>query len=286
MTWRANYHTHSRWSDGESEITDLIDAALTAGLTSVGISCHAPVPFPTTYALPMTALHRYREEVLRLRNAYAGQIEVVLGLELDALPELRQFNTDEVLALGFDYTVGSVHYQRTLPSGEPWGLDISEALFADLLHNVYQGDIQALVEEHYRAMAALAAYPGVTIIGHLDRGVKLWNSGDKYFSEAAPWYRAAVEQTLRAYVDSGRIVEVSTGGWRKGLADPFPSPWIIQRCHELGVWLTLNTDGHRPAEITTAYDRAQQLLCTLGINELARYDLSTATWHLVPIADV
>jgi histidinol-phosphatase (PHP family) len=276
----GNYHTHSRWCDGEGEIEEVVQAALNARLSQVGISSHAPAPFPATYALPFADLAAYRAEVLRVRDLYRGRIDVLLGLELDALPALRAFNRDQVLALGFDYGIGSIHFLRADDAGRPWPLDLSDERFAALLADRFGGDIRALVEEHYGLIADLAGYPGVDIVGHLDRGVKLWNAGDRYFSEDAPWYRAAVEGALRALAAAGTIVELSTGGWRRGLPDPFPSPWIVRRCRDLGIHMTINSDAHHPTEIVDDYARALALLRETGYGEIATFDVERRAWGM------
>lgn len=283
----ANYHTHSRWCDGQAEIATVVQAALDAGLTQVGISSHAPVPFvpnyPLNYALPLADLASYRAEVLRVREEYRGRIDVLLGLELDALPALRDFNRDEVLALGFDFAIGSVHYVNVDDAGDPWPLDRSAACFDDLVRQRYGGDARRLVGDYYALCASLADYPGVAIVGHLDRGAKLWNAGERYFREDAPWYRAAIDDTLRAYAASGTIVELSTGGWRKGLADPFPSPWIVRRCRELGVRMTLCSDSHRPDQIAYRYADGLALLREAGFETIAAFDPSGQCWVDAPL---
>lgn len=274
----GNYHTHSRWCDGEGEIAEVIDAAIAADLAQIGITSHAPVPFTATYALPMADLRAYREEVLRLREAYRGRIDVLLGLEIDALPELREFNQREVLDLGFDFTVGSIHFVRTLPDGQPWPLDASAELFERLLHERFAGNIRQLSEEYYQLVATLADYPGVDIIGHMDRGVRLWNGSGQFFDEAQPWYREQIDATLRALGEAGKIVELSTGGWRRGLSDPWPSAWVVRRCRELGIRMTINSDSHHPSQIAYDYDRALALLQGAGYRAIARYDLATREW--------
>jgi histidinol-phosphatase (PHP family) len=277
----ANYHTHNRWCDGQGEIAAVVEAALAARLRQIGISSHAPVPFAASYALPLEDLAAYRAEVLRLREVYAGRIEVLLGLELDALPALRAFNRDRVLPLGFDYAIGSIHYLGE--GGDLWPLDLSAGRFDALLRERYGGDIRRLVEDYYDLNAALADYPGVAVVGHLDRGAKLWNGGDRYFSEGAPWYRAAVERALSAFAGAGTIVELSTGGWRRGLEEPFPSAWIVRRCRELGVRLTVNSDAHHPDQLTFAYDRALALLRETGYREIAAFGSATGGWTTWPL---
>lgn len=279
----GSYHTHSRWCDGQGEIAEVIEAAIAADLAQVGITSHAPVPFPTTYALPLANLRAYREEVLRLRAAYRDRIDVLLGLEIDALPELRAFNQREVLDLGFDFTVGSVHFVRKTPEGEPWALDATAELFDRLLREEFGGDIRPLSEEYYQLVAAMADYPGVDIFGHIDRGVRLWNAGGRYLDESRPWYRAQVDDALRALAKSDRIVELSTGGWRRGLEDPWPSVWVVRRCRELGIRMTINSDSHRPDQVAHDYDRALAVLRESGYRAIARFDTATKAWVDAPL---
>jgi histidinol-phosphatase (PHP family) len=280
--WLANYHTHNRWCDGQAEVAEVVEAAIAAGLTQIGISSHAPVPFRANYALPLDRLDAYRAAVLAARETYQDRITVALGLELDALPELRSFNAD-ILARSFDYTVGSVHFQKLDDAGEPWPLDLSAARFAELLRARYNGDIRALVEEHYSLIAALGDYPGVSMIGHIDRGVKLFNAEDRFFREDESWYREAVDGALQALAAGERIVELSTGGWRRGLPDPFPSPWIVRRCRERGIRMTLNSDSHHPDQLTYDYPRALALLAECGHHEIARFAPQTGGWEMTAL---
>ena len=274
----GNYHTHNRWCDGKGEIAEVIEAAIAAELAQVGITSHAPVPFPSIYALPLANLRAYREEVLRQRETYRDRIDVLLGLEIDALPELLEFNEREVLALGYDFTVGSVHFVRKTADGQPWPLDLRADLFDQLLHEHFGGDIRKLSEEYYQLVAGLAGYPGVDIIGHMDRGVRLWNAGNRVFDESQSWYRAQIDDTLRALAKTDRIVELSTGGWRRGLEDPWPSVWVVRRCRELGIRMTVNSDSHHPSQIAYDYDRALAVLRETGYREIARFDPATKTW--------
>lgn len=278
-----NYHTHSRWCDGQGEIRDVVEAALASGLRQVGISSHAPVPFATTYALAERSLPAYRDEVLRAREEYRDRIDVLLGLELDAIPALATYNRQATLSMDFDYTIGSVHYVGEYDSGLPWPIDTTSDEFDALVERRFAGNIGALVDDYYDLIGQVGEHPGVDIVGHLDRGAKLWNVNDRLFSEAEPWYRAAVDRALLRIAASGTIVELSTGGWRKGLGAPFPSLWILRRCRELGIRVTPSTDSHRPSDVAFAYDRALDALHTVGYREIAVYDRARRGWRDEPV---
>ena len=77
---RQNLHTHTTWDDGRNTAREMIEAAMAAGMTSVGISVHSPIPFDSSWSIPADALPAYREEIHALAQAYAGRIRVYCGI--------------------------------------------------------------------------------------------------------------------------------------------------------------------------------------------------------------
>lgn len=99
-----NLHTHTVFSDGKNTPEEMVLGAVRAGCTSLGFSEHSPLaPFydPDRYAMEAADLPAYRSEILRLREKYAGQLEVYLGLEQDY--------DSPAPGPDFDYLIGSVH---------------------------------------------------------------------------------------------------------------------------------------------------------------------------------
>src|SRR5690348_18389453 len=103
----TNYHTHSRYCDGEGEIVEYIEAALAAGLDSYGVSSHAPLPVPTRdpWMMRPDDLPAYCAEVRRLRDAYRDRLAVFLALELDYLPGMEAVYRERIFPHHFDYFV-------------------------------------------------------------------------------------------------------------------------------------------------------------------------------------
>ncbi len=268
-TLSTNYHTHSRYCDGQGEIEDYVRAAIAAGMTSLGISSHAPVPFENGYALRPDKLDEYVAEVRRLQAAYAGQIEIALGTEVDVIPGIESYFTGTILTKGFDYLIGSVHFVGTDPhTGAPWEFDAGPDHFAQGLNDWYEGDFRRLAEDFYAIARTVPTFlPGIAIVGHMDR-IKRFNYDDQYFHEDAPWYRDLVEGALRAYADAGTIVELNTAGWRTRTGAPFPSAWITDRCHALGIRMTINTDAHQPTLLQAGHPQAIAQLRASGYGEV------------------
>lgn len=261
-TW--SLHTHSAYCDGEGSLGDVVEAAVKLGLTDLGFSSHAPLPFPTGWTMKLEDSMRYVEEVQDLRVRYAGRINLWLGAELDCIPteEVRRFQEAEIFPLPFEYFVGSVHFLGA--GSDQREFDGSDEQFAELLRTDYGGDVRLMTRDYYERIAELAHLPRVRIVAHLDL-IKRWNAAKTYFQGTEPWYRGQVEDCLQAVAGSGLMVELNTAGWRKNLGEPYPAPWILERCRDLGIPVTVSADSHRPDDLTWGYDQAASLLASLDI---------------------
>ncbi len=268
---RSSYHTHSYYCDGECEIAEMIEAAIDAGLTEVGISSHAPLPFETGWTMDPERLTSYVAEIRKLQQRYHDRIRVLLSAEIDFIPNenVVRYQEESLFPQGFDYFVGSVHFLGE--RNPPRSYDDDEEGFALILREEYGGDMSAMAADYYRRMQGVLTIPGVRIVGHLDR-IKRWNADHAYFTGEESWYREAVEETLRAIAASGHIVELNTSAWRRGFDEPYPSVAILGRIRDLGIPVTVNSDAHTPAEVDADFDRAAALLSELGIQPVSLFE--------------
>lgn len=89
----ANYHTHTwRCNHAAGREEDYVKCALQRGLQILGFSDHSPYLFPGSYyshfRMKPEQLKGYCSRVLSLREQYAGQLEIPLGLETEFYPDL------------------------------------------------------------------------------------------------------------------------------------------------------------------------------------------------------
>ena len=111
----CSVHTHSTLCDGKASPEAMAAAAYAAGVRYFGVSCHSHTPIPDDEGAVLPAdMTDYRAAVLALREQYAGRMEVLLGLEWDSQSDISPD--------GFDYWIGSVHYQRA-PDGAYYAAD-------------------------------------------------------------------------------------------------------------------------------------------------------------------
>jgi hypothetical protein len=80
-----NLHNHTTYSDGRFSPRDIVEAAIHAGLSMVGISDHYRTT--GTRSLAPSLLDEYMEHVRRLAIHYKDRIRVLVGIELDACPD-------------------------------------------------------------------------------------------------------------------------------------------------------------------------------------------------------
>lgn len=110
---KANYHTHTvRCKHARGEDEAYVETALRAGFDLLGFSDHAPWPFARGYVsgirMELQQLGGYVQSIRRLRDQYAGQINILLGLECEYFPRYH----DHVRWLrdqGLDYLILGQH---------------------------------------------------------------------------------------------------------------------------------------------------------------------------------
>lgn len=116
ISLKFDLHTHHfRCGHADGNIEDYIIAGIDAGLQVIGISDHSPYfyhnedqPFPGV-AMARSDFANYVKEVLRLKEKYSGDIEVLLGMESDFYPEHAEVYRNAFKGIPFDYIIGSVH---------------------------------------------------------------------------------------------------------------------------------------------------------------------------------
>jgi histidinol-phosphatase (PHP family) len=251
----CSVHTHSTMCDGKNTLAEMAAAACAAGVKYFGASGHSHTPMPEDEGCVLPAdMTAYRAEVLRLREAYAGRMEVLLGIELD--------NCADVTAEGFDYWIGSVH-RLSGPDGRYYVVDWTAEALAACRDGVFGGDGLAMAECYYREAGRMAAM-GPTILGHIDLVAK-FNRDGAFFDEADPRYRRAALEALQRADPASTLLEVNTGAMSRGYRDvPYPAPFLLEEWRRMGGRIILTADAHSAEHLTYGYRQAVRLAREAG----------------------
>lgn len=261
----CSVHTHSTMCDGKDTLGSMARAAFEAGAASFGASGHSHTPMPEDEGQVLPAdMTAYRAEVLRLREEYAGRMDVLLGVELD--------NCADVTAEGFDYWIGSAHYLRR-PDGQYNAVDWDAESLAACRRESFHGDAYAMAEAYYDAVGRMAAGKP-TILGHIDLITK-FNEDGGFFDEGAPRYRAAALGALHAADPAETLLEINTGAMSRGCRSvPYPALFLLREWRAMGGSVILTSDAHSAGDIVRGYAQAAELARAAGFERSVLLTLS------------
>ena len=263
----ANYHTHTTFCDGRDTPEQIVQEAIRLGCPAIGFSGHSVAPYD--YA-GMTPEHeaQYRAEVHRLQAAYAGQIQILCGVEQDYWSDAA---TD-----GYDYVIGGVHYLRH--GNEFRSVDGTPDILRSIVNDWYGGDWYAMAEEYYGLIGNLYEKTRCRVIAHFDL-IEKFNEDGALFDRNDPRYRAAALGALERLRSAPVIFEINTGaisrGWR---TTPYPAPWILQEIRARGGQIMINSDSHAADTITCAFADALKLALDCGFTRVKIITESCRRW--------
>ena len=114
---KRNYHTHTwRCQHAVGTEEEYVQSAIGAGFAVLGFADHTPWPYQSDFVsgmrMRLDQFEGYRNTVLGLREKYAGQIGIPLGLECEAFPEYTEWLRD-FKAQYLDYIILGNHYDYT-----------------------------------------------------------------------------------------------------------------------------------------------------------------------------
>jgi histidinol-phosphatase (PHP family) len=255
--------------------------ALKNNLNVLGFSAHAPLPFPCTWTLPLENYPDYLEEITSLKRTFSENLEILCGLEIDYIPELWPQVKTTLNPSQLDYFIGSIHFIDQFNDGTRWSIDGSNEEFRSGWIEIFEKDSYALTHKYFEYTRQMVRDMKPPIIGHLDK-IKMQYRPNCFIPESDPFYRNEVMQTLEEIAATSCIVEVNTRGVYKRNEESFyPSKWVLEEMAKLRIPVMVNSDAHRPHEISLLYDKAIEQLREAGFRQIMY--LSQGKWIEQPL---
>lgn len=112
---RGDLHTHTDWSDGRDTVRAMAGAAREMGYQYIALTDHSPSSVVAN-GLDAGRLALKTEEV-RAANSETGDLEILMGAEVDIKPDGSLDYPDDILR-ELDFVVASVHGSFSQSSGE------------------------------------------------------------------------------------------------------------------------------------------------------------------------
>lgn len=250
----SNYHTHSHFCDGSGSLEEYVIRAIDNKMRCIGFSSHAPLPYSNTL-MQRNDLDKYIQEIKFLQKKYVEKIKILLGLEIDYIPNIMHPKDYEL-----DFKIGSVHYIDFFDNGDIFGIDKTEEIFLKGLKEIFDNDMQKLCTRYFELVRDMLVLGNVDIVGHFDKIKKYHN-----FPETENWYKNEIINTLEVIKKSNAIIEINTRGlYKEKIPCLYPSEWVVKLVKEMGIPVVVNSDAHSVAELTNNFDYAEKMLTDLG----------------------
>ncbi len=246
-----NLHCHSTFDDGNNSAEEMVLAAEAAGLRSIGVSLHCPIE-GEDWCGSLRDEPRFIAEMRRLREKYAGRVEVWCGLEYDLRSARRSVPP-------YDYIIGSCHDLGG------FAIDFSQEIAEELIES-FGGPIPA-AQAYYEQVSRLADFEEISIVGHFDLLTK-YDERKPLYPTASKEYRDAAFAAMEALHAAGKIFEINTGAISRGYrTTPYPEPALLLHLKSLGGRICICSDAHAADAITCGFDEAEALAARCGFTE-------------------
>ena len=261
-----NFHSHTQFCDGREPMARMVEQAVACGMKHYGFTPHSPIPMPSSCNMSALCTDEYIAEFQRLKERYAGRINLYLSMEIDYLGEKWGAFKPYFDTLPLDYRLSSVHFVPT-PDGEhEIDVDGRPQHFAGKMAEHFDNDIRYVVDTFYARTLDMIAHGGFDMIGHFDK-IGFNASSFSPGIENEPWYMRHIDDVIDAVRNTDIIVEINTkaylpavGATAESAADYvprlFPSAHIIRRLVSAGIPVAVNSDAHYSSRITAGRDAA------------------------------
>ena len=242
--FECSVHTHSTFCDGRDTLEKMMEVACATGVKYYGASSHSHTAWESEVGCVLDKdITPYREEVMRLREKYAGKMEVLYGLEWDSLSV--DLPPDDL-----DYWIGSVHSLKKY--GQQICVDMDANHLRRCCDEFFDGDFLSLAEAYYEEVSRVAAMKP-TILGHIDLISKL-NKNNRFFDPDAPRYRRAALDALHSIDLSATVLEINTGAVARGYCfTPYPARFLLKEWCAMDGEIIVTADAHAAKSVTYAY---------------------------------
>ena len=225
-----------------------IEKAIAAGTEYFGFSEHAPMDFDQHYRMGFDQMAQYKQDLHALKERYRKDITVLTGLEVDFLPG---YMDERVLKADVDYLIGSVHFI------DKWGFDNPE-----FIGEYKNRDIDTVWQDYFDTVEAMAKSGHFDIVGHLDL-IKVFNFLPRKD------IRQIAKNALQAIKKADMVVEINMAGYRKPVAEPYPSPLLLDEIRQLDIPITFGSDAHKPEQVSLYAKEIVALTKTHGFDKCA-----------------
>jgi histidinol-phosphatase (PHP family) len=263
----TDYHVHLRPDERENTPERFFtranaeryrEAAAERGIEELGVSEHI---YRFQQALDVWDHPFWREHARDDLDEYCAfvreETDLKLGIEADFVPGREDRMRNLLESREWDYVLGSIHFVG------------NESLDTEEFSIWTKTASPEHIWKRYFEMLGEAAQSGLfDILAHPDL-VKVWGK-DRPLPEGD--LRRFYYPAMEVIADFDVAIEVSTAGLRKPVGEIYPAPEFLEMAIDAGKPLALSSDAHTPDLLGHEYERAVELLESMGVKEIAVFE--------------
>lgn len=236
----------------QGEPTEYAETAVERGIKGIMFTCHNPGPkgWSERVRMSLDQLEQYVKMVAQAHQSWAGQIDVVLGLESDYIPGIEPFLKKLHEQADFQFILGSVHPQ--LP------------YYKDTYYK--KGEDQAYARLYFEHLAMAAESGLYDCLSHPDlvknSMPKQWHVADLLDS---------IQPALDRIAQTGVAMELNTSGLHKRYKEMNPGREILTEMCQRAIPVVLGSDAHSPNRVAANFEDALETLAEIGYTHITYY---------------
>ncbi len=248
----SDYHMHTQLSsDSHTTLDQMCQAAISRGLSEICITDHWNLVDQEANVLPINyPWQDTRQLILETRDAYFGQLDIRMGIELGNAP-LNLAGVAENLPLGnLDFVIGSVH------NNSPEMGSLGAYTLAHRCKN--REDCHRVVADYMGVMKAVASDENYDVLGHVIYPFRYFPG---QFEISIHDYWDDVTELFDIVIARGKGIEVNTS---QGTTIADWKPLLTLYKEMGGEILTTGSDAHFTDKVGLGIIEATQLIGQCG----------------------
>jgi len=248
-------HVHtSLCHHASGTMEEYVRAAIKKGLHRLVFLEHLEVGvhyFETTW-LNSVDFRRYFDEGNRLKERYAGLIDIGLGVEVGYNPSAEAEILDFLAKYTWDRIGLSYHYFEE--NGRHINMLSRKKVNWDEFSRI---GVSKVIGSYFDGLISAVHNIPAQVLCHLDAVLRF--HPDLYFDDR---HKDQIAVLLDAVGHKAMALEINTSGYvHRG--SPYPQAWIVEKAVEKGIHLSLGSDAHRPEDVGRYFDRIPDFMKAL-----------------------
>jgi len=261
---KFDYHSHTSYSfDSKASVDSMVQQAIELGLEELCITDHIDFTYPDCKIVSPHGVAANIAAICDAAQRYKGQIRLPIGVEIGLRHDCAKVASELIAAHNFDFVIGSVH--------EVDGIDFY--YYPELFEN---NSKQQAYDKYFEAtLQVVQSCENYDVLGHMDY-IERYAATRRHYADATLDYKShkeLIDAILRMLIDKGKGIEINTSGLAYGLGRTHPQAAIVARYKEMGgEIITVGSDAHSPDRVAYGFDVAADMLESLGIRYVARFE--------------